>query len=199
MSHFYLVRHGANDYLGKALAGRLPNVHLNEEGRRQAAAVAGFLAKRKIHRLFSSPLERTRETAEPVSAKLGLKVEVLENLNEVEFGKWSGRTIKELESDSQWKLFNTFRSGALIPEGEHFAALQGRIVGELARLHSAYPDDHMALFSHGDVIRSALVYFLGMPIDFIPRLEISPGSVTILRLEKWGVQVLGINLLPEGL
>lgn len=195
MATFYLVRHGSNDYLGKALAGRLPNVHLNEQGRREAERVADALVDKGIERIISSPLERAQETADPLARRLKMQIEIRPEILEVDFGQWNGATMKELESSREWALFNSYRSGTRIPGGELMLEIQTRMVRTLEELrHTGVKT--FSLFTHGDPIRSVVAYYLGMPLDLFNRIEISPGSYSILRLEDWGPQFLGINLQP---
>lgn len=196
MATFYLIRHGSNDHLGKSLAGRLPNVHLNEKGRIESENLARALAAVPITRLISSPLDRARETAEPLSRKLGLPIELSTEILEVDFGDWNGATLKQLDSDPLWHLYNSCRSATRIPNGELIVEIQSRFVCKLESLRLENRDSTMAIFSHGDPIRAALCYYLGIPLDFLQRLEVSPGSYSILRLEPWGPQILGINTIP---
>ena len=196
MADVYFVRHGSNDYLGRALAGRLKNVRLNSQGRAEAEQAAALLAKLGIQRIISSPLERAIETAEPLAQKTGLKIEISSEIIEINFGDWTGKTMKELEADVSWKDFNTYRSGTRIPNGETMLEAQTRMIAFLERLTSENANQTVALFSHGDPIKSVFAYYLGIPLDLFTRIEISPGSYSILRLESWGPQILAINRLP---
>lgn len=197
MSCFYLIRHGSNDVLGKALAARLPNVHLNAQGREEARRTAEALKHKGITRIISSPLERTRETAGALAERLGLRIEIQEDIHEIGFGDWAGKTMTELESLPGWKAFNNYRSGTRIPNGELMLETQHRVVTRLERLRTEDPDAVFALFSHGDPIKVALGFYLGIPLDLLfSRLEISPGSYSVLRLEDWGPQILGVNICP---
>ncbi len=197
MATFYLIRHGSNDHLGKGLAGRLPNVHLNSRGRDEAERLAEVLEERSIRRIISSPLERAYETAEPVAQRLGLKIEICEEFNEVDFGDWNGKTLKELEADPLWASYNTRRSTTRIPDGELIVEVQERFVRKLEELRVKNAGATIAIFSHGDPIRAALCYYLGIPLDFLLRFEIVPGSYSTLRLEEWGPLVLNVNSLPQ--
>lgn len=196
MSDFYLVRHGSNDYLGKALAGRLANVHLNEQGRAEAENIASVLFDVGIDRIISSPLERALETAQPLAEKTGLKIEVSPEILEINFGDWTGKAMKELDASPAWKHFNLYRSGTRIPNGETMLDAQSRMVAFLEQLRRDAPQQTIALFSHGDPIKSLFAYYLGIPLDLFTRIEISPGSYSILRLEDWGPQILTINRIP---
>jgi broad specificity phosphatase PhoE len=194
----YLVRHGTNDYLAKALlAGRLPNVHLNDEGRTEAERLSTTLTTAGIQRIFSSPLERALQTAEPTAKHLGLQIEIAPEILEINFGDWTGKSLRDLERDPAWKNFNLYRSGTRIPNGETMLEAQTRMIAFLEKLHRENPNQTVALFSHGDPIKSVFSYYLGIPLDLFTRMEITPGSYSILRLETWSPQILAINRLPN--
>jgi broad specificity phosphatase PhoE len=194
---FYLIRHGTNDVLPRALAARLPGVHLNDEGRGEARRVADRLKNAPIRHLFSSPMERCVETAEPLAAALNLKLEISEPLNEVDFGDWKGAEMKVLAADERWKQWNAFRTGHVLPNGETMIQIQCRIATEMIRLKSTFPNEHIALFSHGDPIRAALCYWLGMPLDFLPRLQVDTGSINIVRVDHATAIVQAINSFAD--
>jgi broad specificity phosphatase PhoE len=78
MATLYLIGHGAHDLLGRAMAGRIPGVHLNAEGKRQAERLAERLGEGSLRAIYSSPLERAQETAAPLAARLGLPVQTSE-------------------------------------------------------------------------------------------------------------------------
>jgi probable phosphoglycerate mutase len=196
MALFYLIRHGSNDYLGRGLAGRLPDVHLNPQGKAEADRLADALAESGIRRILSSPLERTRETAEPLGRRLQIPVEISEEVMEVDFGEWNGAELNALQGNTHWARYNAYRSGTRIPDGELVIEIQSRFVRKLEELKKSDPAGVIAIFSHGDPIRSALCYYLGIPLDFLHRFEISPGSYSVLKLEDWGPEVLNINRLP---
>jgi len=193
MPTFYLIRHGSNDFVGKRIAGWLPDVHLNAEGRAQAGRLAHRLAGCGITRLYTSPLERARETAEPIGEALGLDAVVRENLGEVRYGEWTGKTIRELEDDPRWQLYNTYRSATRPPGGETMLDCQQRILAELGCLARMHPGETVAVVSHGDIIRAALLYWLGMAIDLVQRLEVRVASVSVARVEDTSVVVKGIG------
>lgn len=190
---FLLIRHGMNDLVGRALAGRMPDVHLNEEGRAQARSVADRLAGLPIAAIASSPLDRTRETAEPLAERLGLAIDFRPGLTEVDPGPWAGRAFTDLRGDPAWRAFNAFRGARRIPGGERLISVQERMVAEIDLLSELHPGQLVAVVSHADPIKSLFGHFLGMPVEFWSRLEISPASVSVLALEDWGPIVLGVN------
>jgi broad specificity phosphatase PhoE len=194
MTTFYLIRHGSNDYFSHTLVGRTSGVHLNEAGQREASELATQLNAENIRKIFSSPMERCRETAAPLAARLRVSIEITEALLEVDFGNWTGRTFKELEADEQWRQWNTFRSGNRVPNGESMLDVQRRVVGLILDLHRKFRDERIALFSHGEPLRAAMIYFLGASLECIRRIDISPASVTVLQLSDWDAQFRCLNL-----
>lgn len=193
MTTYLLIRHGENDAIGNTLTGWLPGLHLNEKGREQARRLAERLAGVPVRAVLSSPLERTRETAEPIAARLGLEIEIREEIGELRLGEWTGRSLKELRKDPVWRQFNEHRATARIPGGETMLEVQARMLEVVFELHGRYPDGTVVLVSHGDPIRSILCYLMGIPLDLIHRIEASTASVSVATLAEWGPRVLRVN------
>lgn len=193
MTTFLLIRHASFEGLGRRIAGWTPGVGLDEEGRVQARGLAERLKGVRVAAVYSSPLERARETAEPLAASLGLEVRPDEAFGEIRYGEWTGLDVGGLEPDARWRRYNHFRSGTRPPGGELMLEVQARFVGGLERLAAAHAGEAVAVFSHADAINAALMYYLGTPLDFFFRIEISPASVSILRLDEWGPKVLLVN------
>ena len=176
-----LVRHGENEWVSSGrLAGRTPNVHLNEKGQAQAQALAGMLAKQPIRAVYSSPLVRCVETAEPLAALLGLPICEDAGLIEVDYGEWMGAELKELNKLPEWSKVQHYPSSFRFPGGETLRELQQRVVDTVERLAAAHPNQTIVLFSHGDVIRTLLAHFAGTPLDLFQRLHSSTASLRTL-------------------
>ncbi|HEV2603301.1 MAG TPA: histidine phosphatase family protein [Microvirga sp.] len=190
---FHLVRHAAHDRVGSTLCGRMPGVSLGALGREQAGRLGQRFARESIASVQSSPLERARETAEPIAAQTGCTIEINEGIVEIEFGAWSGRTFEELGSDSAWATWNGARAVARPPRGETMLEAQSRIVHAMEALRGAYRDKAVVLVSHSDVIKAALLYHLGLPVDAYPRIEIEPASISTLVVGDWGAKVVRLN------
>lgn len=187
MATFLLIRHAANDFTGKRLIGRRPGVHLNEEGRRQANLLAQALREMPFKAIYSSPMERAVETAEPLAALLGLPVQVCPGLNEVDFGTWVGKTLKQMRRMKLHKTVQEKASEVQFPGGESFTAAQARVCAELDGINAGLGDeDIVAVFSHADAIRLAVSHYLGLPLDNFQRLGAEPISITSLHLPREG-------------
>lgn len=194
MTTFLLIRHAAHDRVGAYLAGRTPGVRLGEAGLAQAERLAARLRRETISALYCSPLERTRQTADAIAVATGLPIAgVLDEIAEVAFGIWSGRDFDDLNQDPEWRLWNMRRSLARTPGGETYSEVQRRAVLAIERLAAEGPDETLALVSHGDVIRSVVLHYLGMRIDDWWRVEIGPASITRLSIDGRGTRLLGLN------
>ena len=193
MATIYLIRHGMNDLVGKALAGWSPGVHLNEEGVRQAGLLAEELRPIRFAAVYSSPLERAVETAEAVAGVQGLSVDIRERLGEVRYGEWTGKRLTEVENDPRWRRWNEHRGEARCPGGESMGEIQARMVSECVEIAMQHPGQNVSVVSHGDPIRAALAHFLGMPLAMVLRLEIDPAAVSVVDVEEWGVKVHRMN------
>ena len=190
-----LIRHGENDYVKKSrLSGRMPGIHLNEKGRAQAQTLAEKLKSAPIKAVYSSPLERAMETAEPLANALGLEVISRPGLIETDIGEWQGKTIKGLSRLKIWRKVLSAPSLMRFPGGESFTETQYRICQEIEWMRTQHdPKVLIACFSHADPIKLAIAYYLGMPLDMFQRLGVSPASITALHLGEGGSHLLTLN------
>lgn len=195
MPTILLIRHGENQYVKKGkLAGRLPGVHLNEKGRKQADAVAQFLAEMPIKAVYSSPLERTMETAKPIAAVHKLAVIKRPGLQEVDFGQWEDKSLKQLMRRKLWKTVQSAPSRMRFPEGESFVQAQLRVTAELEFLVGLHKDMELVVcVGHSDMIKLALAYFMGLALDNFQRLMVSPASISTLHLSAAHSHIININ------
>jgi probable phosphoglycerate mutase len=189
---FHLLRHGEPTVFGR-INGRLPGVGLSARGRAEIAAVAARLTEETIEALYASPLQRTQETAAILSERLGLPVVCRDDVIELDFGEWTGLTADEIRKDPRWQVWSNCRSIAVIPGGESWRQVQDRVVGALFDLQRVHPDGSVVIVSHGDVIRAAMLFALGMPLDFYARLEVALASISTIRLDASGIRVLALN------
>lgn len=196
-TNLLLIRHGLTDYVTvHRMAGWRPGVHLNDQGRAQAAALARLLADVKLAAVYSSPLDRAVETATPLAGPRGLPVETRPGLGELHPGDWTGRTVQEMEKEDLWQLVQAHPSGVRLPGGESFLECQSRTVAELDRIRHAHPGGTVAVVFHADPIRMAVAYYLGLPLDLFRRLLISPASVTALAFHRLAPHLLCLNYTP---
>jgi broad specificity phosphatase PhoE len=189
----FLVRHGAHDRLGRVLCGRMDGVGLSDEGRREAEAAATWLRGEALDAVYASPLQRTRETAEPIAAAVGATVAEDPDLLEIDFGEWTGKAFDSLDGDPAWTLWNRARALARPPGGESMIEVQARVRRWLDRTCARHPMGRVTAVTHGDVIKALVAEVLGFSMDQHDRLEVSPASVTTLVAGDWGMKVMSFN------
>jgi probable phosphomutase (TIGR03848 family) len=193
MTRIYLIRHAVTDYTGKILSGRTPGITLNDTGRQQAEWLADRLSVLPIKAIYSSPLERAVETALPLSGSLNLSCVISEDFLEIDFGKWTNCAIEELMNDQYFRRFNSFRSATRIPDGEMMAEAQLRMITGLEKLRIRHHDQSVAVFSHADMIKSAIAWYAGISLDIFHRIVIEPASISIIDLYDDTARILLIN------
>lgn len=193
MIKLILIRHGMNDLVGKRIASQMPGVHLNGEGQLQAQRLADNLASEDIDAIYCSPLERAIETATPIAKSHNIEYTISKDFMEIDFGEWTNKTIEELEKNDLFKKFNVFRSNTRAPGGELMAEAQIRIVRGIEKLQIQFKNKTVAVVSHSDLIKSAIMYYLGMNLDNFHRIEISTASISILEIYDEIARVLVLN------
>ena len=208
------VRHGVTPTTGQVLPGRARGLHLGEAGRAQAEAVAARLAPWSasarghasarsrsrgrsgppaIAAVYASPLERTRETAAPIAAALGLTVQSERGLLECDFGDWTGGELKALSKRPEWATVQRYPSGFRFPGGESFAGMQARMTDTVATLVARHAGAAVVAVSHADPIKAVVAAALGTHLDLFQRIVISPCSVTAISYHAEGPVVLAVN------
>ncbi|MGE5497022.1 MAG: histidine phosphatase family protein [Syntrophothermus sp.] len=192
MNNFLLIRHGNSEAAAFA-PGRMSDVHLSDEGKKQAARLAHHLQDYKIDMVISSPLDRTMETAGIIATYLKIKVQIMDGLLELDLGEWTGMTFLQLEKNSSWKQYHSHRSAVRIPGGEMFIETQKRMVNIIQELKERYTDSTIALVSHGDPIKSVICYYAGIPVDKSNDIDIDTASASMLAIDDYNAEIKFVN------
>jgi probable phosphomutase (TIGR03848 family) len=177
-----LVRHAVTAATGNRLSGWLPGHHLSEEGIRQAEAVAARLADLPVKAIYSSPLERCQETAEIIASHHRPGVVTMDDLGEIRYGDWQGRSFKSLYRTRAWVELQQRPADFRFPNGETIREAQTRGVGAIEALRPKHKADMVVVASHADMIRLIVAAYLGLSLDLYQRMSIAPASVTALLL-----------------
>jgi broad specificity phosphatase PhoE len=188
-----LVRHAHTDALGRILAGRAEGIPLSTVGRAQAERLGRALSAFPLAAIYTSPVERAVETARSIARHHATRLQEDPGLHEIDFGDWTGLTFQELDKMAAWREFNRRRSSATIPCGETPGQVQERIVAAISRVTAAHQGRTIVMVSHGDVIRSAVLYIAGSSLDLWDRFEISPASITAVAVSGESFRLLYVN------
>ncbi len=199
MPTLLLIRHGENDFVkSHKMAGRLPGVHLNEKGQKQAQALAEALKDVPLIAVYSSPLERAMETAKPIADVHKLKIIQEPDLMDTDIGKWQGKSWRVLGLTKIWRIVQNAPSRFRFPEGESFVEAQTRCATALEKIINKHnkPKYIIAVVFHADPIRLAVAHFLGMPLDHFQRLSCDTGSVTVIHTSEARASLIKMNQRP---
>jgi probable phosphomutase (TIGR03848 family) len=192
-----LLRHGRSTAnAGGVLAGWTPDVHLHEDGLKQAEALAARLEKVPLTAVVTSPLERCQETVAPLLRARGIEAEVDERFGEVRYGDWTGVELKKLAKDPLWPVVQSHPSGMTFPGdgGEAMADMQHRAVTAVREWNGKLgPEATYLVCSHGDVIKAIVADALGMHLDTFQRINVDPASLTVIRYGKTRPFVVKVN------
>lgn len=189
-----MARHGLTPSTGKVLPGRTPGLHLSEKGLAQAEQLAERFRGLAVDALYTSPLERTRETAEPIAKATGLDAEVESDLLECDFGEWTGEKLKHVAKLPEWGTVQNTPSVFRFPDGESFAEMQYRMIEGTQRIRDRHPGQTVVCFSHADPIKALLNHALGSHLDHFQRISVDPCSVSAISyLPGQAPSVLRLN------
>lgn len=186
-----LFRHAESEANASGRWHGITDGPLTERGRRQAADLGHH--HRGVTRIYASPLERARATAEAFASIRGLPVETLIELIEVDFGSWEGLTPHEIAERHPEDWAAVFDGGEDRPRGgtgDTFTAVGERLAGVIDRMERLHPRERVALFSHGGAIWSLTARVLGLTWSNWRSLAMpSNTSVSHVRIDS-GRQVL---------
>lgn len=192
-----LVRHGRTVANASGLLlGRL-DPELDEVGEVQARAVAAQLAAadRRVSRVVSSPLARTRATAAVVSEACEAPMSIDERWIELDYGEFDGVPMGEVppETWASWRRDNEFSP----PGGESLATLGSRVRGALVDLVEEARDHDVIVVSHVSPIKAAVAWALGVGDEVTWRMYLSPASITTVAVTAGGPSLHAFNVVAH--
>lgn len=190
-THIHLIRHGHHALLGGVLCGRMPGVQLDDLGCRQMNETAAMIKRSAPRAVQSSPQRRALQSAGIVAARCGLAVEIISAFDEIDMGQWTGVRFADLEPDPVWRSWNEKRDRTQPPGGESMASLQSRVVRHIEQLREV--QGAVAIVSHAEPIRAALMHYMEIPLNLFHSVEIDPASISTITLEGHQTRVACVN------
>ncbi len=188
-----LVRHAACPQMNSVLLGRSVDAPLDERGEGQAR----FVAQRLLHLpqliVESSPRRRARHTAGIIASARDTTVRIVPQMDDVDFGRWSGQTFEALAADPQWRRWNKYRRVSRTPAGDSIRDVQERVLSHFRKLEQTLEGETVVIVTHAEVIRSVVLLALQAPIDDYSRFAIGPASLTRLTVDGSQLRLDSVN------
>jgi len=195
LTRFILVRHGLTDWNREGrIQGQQPT-HLNARGVQEAKLVARRLLREMPQNLYSSDLPRSMETAAETARLTGLGVTPTPKLREASFGRWEGRSFKDVQAESPGDFTNWVESDfhKAPPGGETAAELRERVIAFIGRTAEKHPNQASVLFTHGGPCKYAIAHVLGIAPTGVYRYAIDNASVHVIELGPYGWRLKLLN------
>ena len=174
------VRHGQTETTGQVLPGRAKGLKLSAVGEAQANRL-GQVIKVSQHEpsaIYTSPMERTRQTAKLIAKPNMLKPISNKGFTEANFGDWTGRKLSELRKLKDWQRVQHTPSNFRFPNGESFVEIQSRALNSIENLTAEHQNETIMVVSHADTIKMIMANALGIHLDPFQRITINPCSVS---------------------
>jgi probable phosphoglycerate mutase len=171
MATILLARHGETDWNAERRWQGHTDRPLNERGWAQARALAERLDATRLEAVYSSDLQRARDTAALVADRQGVELRMMAELREVDVGTWAGLTKADVEREHP-EAFERWRAGyAAWEDGETYEQMSERVGAAVLRIAEAHPDAPVLIVSHGGCIRAIHAAALGLDVHTYRRLR----------------------------
>ena len=195
MARVYLVRHGQTAWNREQIFRGRADLPLSDLGRAQAGAVGAYLAGRGITALFSSPMLRARQTAEPLAKRTGLAIQDAPGLIDADFGRWQGLTTPQVARrfPDLFRQWQAEPARVAFPGGESYRAVTRRAVREFRRLAAEALDATIAVVAHRFVNKVVLAALLGVRANGFWKIKQDTACLNLLAVDGESVVVESLN------
>ena len=195
MTKIICVRHGQTEWNVLGRYQGQTDIALSPLGIEQAEKLAAHFPVDKVEAVYSSDLVRAMTTARCVADRFGLTVEPRPELRELNFGDWEGLTYDEIVAKWPDALNNFFQHPDVleIPHGESFPKLRERALDAVEKIVACHPNQTVAVFAHGAILRTILTAALHMDLKYVWTIRQFNTAVNIVTYTEHGTTVELLN------
>ena len=178
-----LFRHGETTNSKEVCFNGHYDVGLSKRGQKQFQHWADILKQETFNAVYSSDLQRTRNSAQFIGQKQGLEPVAYSELRELSFGTWEGMSVSEVEHNFPGQMKKRMESVATFQAdgGETYPQLQARVIPKFEEIVALHPNEQIAMVCHGGVNRVILGHLLGIPIDRIFRIQQDYAALNVIQ------------------
>ncbi len=186
MTSVYLIRHGETAWNKEEIFRGRTDISLNEIGFREAELVGEYLKGKDIHVIYSSPLSRARETARRIAQVFNLKVQPLEGITDMSFGKWEGRPLKEVQIHDRELYRQWIEQPHLLklPGGESLDEVRVRAMAALEEVIQYHHEKNLVLVSHRVVNKVIICGILGIDNSHFWQIGQDPTAINLIQYKN---------------
>jgi probable phosphoglycerate mutase len=180
MAELWLIRHGETEWSLSGAHTSRTDIPLTDHGRKRAEELRDYLAGKSFAAVFTSPMQRARETCMIAGLIDGSVID--EGLREWDYGIFEGKTTKQIREETgnpDWSVWS-----AEITDGEPVEHVGERADGVIARALAAGNGGNVALFAHAHILRILAARWIGLPARGGSVLALGTGSVSELGFER---------------
>lgn len=198
MGSIIFLRHGqARNNVERVLAGRTEGVPLTEQGIQQAQNIAKFVEKMNVSKIYSSPIQRAKQTAEIVANHNSLDLSFDDRLIELDMGKFTGMKYDEI-FNTHGNVFMKFYSGdvEIAHNGvETFAEVKKRVLSIVDLCLNEHQDQNVLLVTHMDPIKAMLSTVMELKPESLFELIIANASLNVFRELGGNISLKALNVM----
>ena len=183
MTRVYLVRHGQTEW-NKSLTfrGRI-DIPLNERGHREAEAIAEALKDKKIDAIYTSPLRRSIETAQPTAKFFNLEIRPFQGLIDINYGDWEGLTFDEVKKryGDQYKKWEERPELVMFPNGETLDEARERSFRGFKEILRENAGRSILIIPHRVINKVLLCAILGLSNSYFWEIKQDTGCINLIE------------------
>lgn len=178
----YLVRHGETEWNREEIFRGRKDISLNENGKKQAEETGNYLKRKKIKTIFTSPLVRSKQTAEIIGERIGAPIITIQELIDMDFGIWEGLSLTEVMErfPQEFEIWKSAPMRWKIEGAETLMDIRKRVSRGLRRLPS---ETNMVIVTHRVVCKIIALFFLKISNACFWNIKFDPASVSIFEFD----------------
>jgi broad specificity phosphatase PhoE len=193
MTAIYLVRHGQTAWNKEEIFRGRTDVPLDETGLRQAELAAEYFKGMEIHAIYSSPLSRAFETAQKIAQSHNIKVQPLQGILDMSFGRWEGQSHLDIQKNDK-EIYRQWREEphlVRLPSGESLDDVRVRAMAALEEVIRNHPGKTLILVSHRVVNKVLICVILGLDNSHFWQITQDTTAINLIRY-KGGKYILSL-------